>query len=88
MSSRTAQLQDVWAMLDECLRGHQRRDHGDHHWRVTMPGFESFPYLPLGKHGKGRRTGRAEIELGYIRQLARHFKISACANKHFPQIKA
>ena len=73
-------------MLDDCLPWHTRHPYGDHRFRVTFKG-DIFPHLPLGKHGKGRKTGRAEIEMGYIRQLATHFKITACAHKHFSQIK-
>jgi hypothetical protein len=73
-------------MLDDCLPGYTKHEHGDHKWAVKCPGHETFPRLPTGQHGRARNTGRAEVEIGHVRQLAKHFKIFACAKKAIPSI--
>lgn len=84
MGAGLAALADVWAMLDDCAAGNTKHDH-DHSWCIRWRGL-TYPDLPLGQHGRGRTTGRAEIQLGHVRQLARQFGIEECAGQHFPSI--
>lgn len=73
-------------MLKACLPDYTAERH-DHSFTVRAPGHEPYPSLPLGKHGRSRESGRAEVELGHVRQLARHFKILDCGRKYIPLIK-
>lgn len=80
-SSGTVKLKEVWAMLEECAPGYNKRA-TDHNWRVTY-GERTYPALPLGPHG---RRENPEIELGHIRQMVRFLGISECAKTHISQL--
>jgi hypothetical protein len=82
-SANVVPLADVWAMLDACAPGHHREEHGDHKWDVRF-GARRFPRLPVGAHGRGRHTGRAEIYIGHIRKLVRTLEITECARGFIP----
>ena len=73
-------------MLDECAPGHSRIP-TDHHYCARYKGRE-FPTLPLGEHGKGRKSGRNEIKVGHLRQLVRQLVIDPeCARRVVPRLK-
>ncbi len=76
---------DVWIMLNVCAPGYTAQDH-THYWTVRWQA-KTYPRLPLGGHGKRRRTGRAEIELGHVRRLVRFLAIETCAQEQIPQLK-
>lgn len=69
-------------MLDDCLPGYSKKSH-DHYWSIKYKGLP-YPRLPLGGHGRRRHTGRAEIESGHVKHMARFFKIHDCAKKFNP----
>lgn len=71
---RVLRLKDIWAMLDVCAPGHQRRQ-TDHAWRVTFNG-RTYATLPLGPHG---RRENPDIETGHVRAMVRHLQIAGCA---------
>jgi hypothetical protein len=77
------ELSAVFAMLDDCAKGHTR-SLGDHKWVIRYKGI-TFPSLPKGQHEK--RDG--EIKFGYVRRLVRALKIELeCASRHFPALRA
>jgi hypothetical protein len=83
--SGVVSLAVVWRMLDDCAPGYARASH-DHTWDIRWQN-KRFPRLPLGRHGRARKTERAEVELGQVRQLVRQFRIIECARKHIPALK-
>jgi hypothetical protein len=71
-------LDAVWAMLDECLRGHDRKSN-EEYWTVKF-GVRSYRRLPVGPHG---RKTNVSIKSGHIRSLVRFFEISdTCVEKY------
>ncbi len=68
-------LSDVFDMLKKCAPGHEVFE-GPHHYRIKWQG-RTYTSLPTGQHGK--RDGRAEIEKGHVKHLARFLGIEACA---------
>lgn len=72
-------------MLDICAPGYTKRVWGDHYWCLKW-GTHTFPRMPLGRHGKSRDTGRAEVPLKHVRQLVTQFQIAACAAKFLPNL--
>lgn len=68
-------LSVIWAALDHCLAGHEKRE-TDHHWRITM-GERTYPRLPVGGHGERD----PEIQKGHLRRLVRFFGIEACVEE-------
>jgi hypothetical protein len=85
VSSGVVQLTVIWAMLDVCAPGYTTLEH-DHSWDICWETFR-FPRLPLGRHGRSRQTGRAEVQPGHVRQLVRQFGIVECAKKLIPALK-
>ena len=76
-------LKDIWAMLDRCAPGHTRKLR-EHNY-VVYYGKESFPSLPLGRHGKRENPA---IEIGHIRQMVRQLGLdNECVKRHLPQLK-
>jgi hypothetical protein len=69
-------LLDIWGMLDRCAPGHVRRQ-GKHHWIVSYNG-RTYHTLPLGPHG---RRVNPDVAAGYVRSMARHLGIEACARQ-------
>lgn len=69
------QLDEIFEMLKKCAPGHEVLA-GPHHYRVKWKGV-IYPTLPKGEHGK--KEGRAEIQTGHVRHLARFFSIEDCA---------
>jgi hypothetical protein len=65
-------LDAVWAMLDECLPGHERKASGEY-WTVKRAG-RSYRRIPLGPHG---RKQNVSIQSGHIRSVVRFFEINA-----------
>lgn len=68
MGSGTVRLKLIWAMLDHCLPGYERRQ-SKHHWRISFGGL-IYRSLPLGGHGKRKNP---EIQLGHVNRLMRYF---------------
>jgi len=77
-------IKKVWKMLDKCLEGYELVK-GAHKW-IIKHGDREFLDLPLGKH-ESQSSGNTLVERGQLRALVRTFKIEACANKYFPEIK-
>lgn len=74
-----AQLSDIWRMLDACAPGHRVKERG-HNFCVYYKDA-AYPSLPTGEHGK--KAGRAEIEVGKIRQMIRQLGIDLeCAKQY------
>jgi hypothetical protein len=79
--ARVVDLSTVFALLDDCAPGHKRTE-TPHYWRIEFNGL-TFASLPLGDHGRGRHSGRAEIQAGKVRHMIRALQIDAkCASKH------
>jgi hypothetical protein len=71
-------LDAVWAMLDECLPGHERKA-SDEYWTVKFGG-RSYRRIPLGPHG---RKQNVSIQSGKIRSVVRFFEIKDdCVEKY------
>jgi hypothetical protein len=71
-------LNAVWAMLDECLVGHERKC-SDEYWTVKFGG-RSYRRIPLGPHG---RKQNVSIQSGNIRCLVLFFEIKDdCVEKY------
>ena len=68
-------LDDVWAMLDQCLPGHERKPSSEY-WTVKHGG-QSYRRIPVGPHG---RKNNVSVQSGHIRSLVRFFKIEKCAD--------
>lgn len=75
MASGQTPLQEVWAMLDECAKGHTRSLH-THYYSIRFKD-SIYPSFPKGEHGKANPL----IENGHIRRMARFFGILHCAKK-------
>lgn len=67
-------------MLDQCARGYTYTER-DHNICIRYAG-RTFPSLPTGEHGK--RPGRAEIQVGHVKQMARQLGILDCAKRTLP----
>lgn len=77
----TVPLKEIWAMLEHCAPGFERRER-THNWLVTWNG-RSFPRLPVGPHGNRQNPG---IEIGHIRQMVRMLGIDVeCVRQHVGQ---
>ncbi len=81
MADAMIPLGDVWAMLETCAPGYGRRE-GEHAHIVTYQG-KTYRSLPLGRHGRRKNP---PIESGFVRSMARHLGIEACARRRVPQI--
>jgi len=68
---RVVDLDDVWRMLDECLRGYEKTPK-THRWNVKFSG-RVYHEIPLGEHGRRKNP---EIESGHVRGLVRFFGIA------------
>jgi hypothetical protein len=75
-SHGTVSLKEIWAMLDACAPGHTRKER-DHNWCIRF-GTKSYPSLPKGPHG--RRENPA-IQVGHVKNMARHLGILDCAKQ-------
>jgi hypothetical protein len=64
------ELDDVWQMLDNCLKGYTKKS-SDEYWTVKFNG-RSYRRIPVGPHG--RKTNVA-VQSGHIRSLVRFFEI-------------
>ena len=73
MGSGQIALSDVWAMLDECAKGHTRHLH-THYYSIRY-NKKIYPTFPKGEHGKSN----PQIEKGHIRRMARFFGVLGCA---------
>lgn len=81
-SSGTIKLKKIWAMLDQCAPGYEKKER-THNWRVTWKGH-SYDSLPVGRHG-ARNT--VEIQIGHVRHLVRVLGIKECAEGQLEQLK-
>ena len=73
-----AKLAVVWAMLDECLAGYERKSSNEY-WTVKFRG-RAYRRIPIGPHG---RKTNVSVESGHIRSLVRFFDIPAsCVEKY------
>ena len=71
-------LDAVWAMLDECLQGHERKA-SEEYWTVKF-NSRSYRHLPVGPHG---RKTNVSLKSGHIRSLVRFFDIGdECVAKY------
>lgn len=63
-------LKEVWAMLNECAPGHTITE-TDHYFCIRYNGrtYPSFPKKKL-------------VDVGHVRKMARHLKITDCAKTH------
>ena len=52
-----------------------------HKVRVSFKG-KTYPSFPVGSHG----STNPEIQLGHVRQLARHLNILSCFKRVLPQL--
>jgi hypothetical protein len=75
-------LKDLWAMLDACAPGHTRKER-DHNWLVRYDGKE-YPRLPKGPHG---RRENPPIQVGHVKNMARHLGILECAKQRLEALK-
>lgn len=76
-------IKDIWAMLDRCAPGHTRKLR-EHNYVVYF-GKESFPNLPVGKHGKRENPS---IQVGHVRQMVRQLNLEVeCVKRLLPQLK-
>lgn len=78
----TIALSAIWAMLDHCAPGHTRKAR-KHNWVVMYAGL-TYPRLPVGEHGARRDP---EIQIGHVRNMARHFGIMECAKGQLEQLR-
>jgi hypothetical protein len=71
-------LDAVWAMLDDCLSGHERKSSTEY-WTIKFDG-RSYRRLPIGPHG---RKTNVSIQSGHIRTVIRFFEIKdSCVEKY------
>jgi hypothetical protein len=70
-------LKEIQAMLSKCAPGHSRIPKKHPVW-VAYRG-KTFRALPRGEHG-----GKSEVGRGWVRKLARHLSILACAESQIP----
>jgi hypothetical protein len=68
-------LDEVWAMLDHCLAGYERKTSLEY-WTVKYQG-RSYRRIPIGRHGRKNNVG---VQSGHIRSLVRFFDIERCAD--------
>lgn len=73
-------LKSLWDMLRTCASGYTK-EKGIHKWIIKHKEKE---YLDIGLGEHGKKEGQAEIDLGVIRALVRHFEIEECAHKELP----
>lgn len=74
-------LADVFAMLDECAKGHEKTL-GDHYWCVRYNQLE-YPTLPTGSKGDKRKL----VQIMKVRKMVQVLKIDrACARKSIPAL--
>lgn len=69
-------------MLDACAPGARIEPRKHRNW-VYYGQFPIFRNLPLGEHGARKNP---EIQIGFVRSLARHFEILECARRHIPNL--
>lgn len=72
----------VWAMLDHCAPGHIRTAK-KHNWIVRFRG-KTYSRFPLGEHGARKDP---DIQIGHVRNLARHLGIVDCAREQIEQLR-
>ncbi len=74
-------------MLDECALEHEWHEK-THHYHIKWKDKAVYPSLPKGDHSKrGKRAGRAEIEIGHVRKMVRFLEIDIdCANRMISQL--
>lgn len=82
-SSGTIALEEIWAMLDTCAPGHERRER-EHNFAITYNG-KTFPRLPRGPHGK--RGGNTTIQAGHVKQMVRLLGIEECAKTRIERLR-
>jgi len=70
----------VWKMLDKCAPGWTKIEH-DHDWRIDYNGL-TFWNFPLGN----RKMKTKEVQIHWVRKLAKTLKIEKCAKRALPQI--
>jgi hypothetical protein len=80
-SSGMIPLAEIWAMLDGCAVGHQRKQR-EHNWLITHNG-RSFPGLPVGPHGARKNVN---IQVGHVKKMIRILGIAECAKKKIPRL--
>ena len=84
VSSGQASHKAIWEMLDHCAPGWKRKE-TPHFYRVTWKA-QTYSALPKGGHGK--KKGRAEVEVGHIRQMIRQLGVDPdCARKYLPVLE-
>ena len=69
-------LDEVWAMLDDCLPGYERKSSNEY-WTIKHGG-RSYRRVPVGPHGRKKRV---KVQSGQIRALVRFFEIEECADR-------
>ena len=81
MGGGLVRLKTIFAMLDDCARGHERRE-SDHYWRIAWEG-KYYATLPTGGHGERN----PEIQPGHVRKMTRALDIDKdCASRHIPRL--
>lgn len=79
----TVPLLTVWAMLDECAKGHGRKAR-KHDWLITWQS-RSYWGFPLGEHGTRKNP---DIQIGHVRQLVGALQIDKdCAGGHITALR-
>jgi hypothetical protein len=69
-------------MLDACAPGARIEARKHRNW-VYYGKYSIFRNLPMGEHGS---RANPEIQIGWVRQLVRHFEIYECAKNHIPNL--
>ena len=78
-------LKDIIKMLEECAEGYELREKTHRYWVLYKE--KIFRGLPKGSHSdRGKRSGRAKIEIGHLRSMVRLFEIEECAKRVIEQI--
>jgi hypothetical protein len=67
-------------MLSKCLPDFTYKE-SDHNFCI-WGGGRVYPALPKGPH----KRNKAEIQIGHVRKLVRHFDIMDCAKGVLPQL--
>jgi hypothetical protein len=81
-SSGTADLKDIFKMLDVCAPEHVRKQ-ADHYWHIKYNG-KHYSNFPKGEHG----SKNPQIQIGHIRKIIRFFNIEECAKRLLPILQS
>jgi hypothetical protein len=70
----------VWKMLNKCAPGWTKIEH-THDYRIDYNGRTMYSF-PLGN----RKMKRGEVQIHFVRKLARVLDIEDCAKEVLPQL--